>query len=361
MTYVTRVTQFQHWLQDMAVCIQKTGPLSQSRIWPFELRATFGSQQLLESWTGEGVAFARYHTESGALFAKYLGAGQRQERVYRRLEREIYYLRELAPLASIPYAPLLHWAQDTERLKGHIIMPDLTQNTVGWGFWQTDEQKSIALLDTVRLLADFQGFWATQGHKHLKQSMFFDEWDLEKLMHKSQKTAEQYPSFQAQEMAEALPELFTSVFHNDHQYNQQESIQPISLAHGDIHAGQILWPQPTPKLSSPTNNVEQTILIDYGQVHISVLSFDLMHLLGTRLDVQDREKMGAQLRQTYLDRLQKWGICCEPSYWKKQEQLGAALNALTLIRQKHRLQQETNKKALSETLARAFHFWQEVN
>lgn len=315
------------------------GPLAFARperlAWPGALREAFpGSLRLREHWRGSGAAFARYRVGEARLFAKYLPAGERSRRHYRRLEREIEYLRDLAPLTDLPHAPLRHWALDRAHCRAHLITTDLTDETYGWGHFTTDPEREAALHEIVRLLARFHAAWA--GHRALRGEW---EWKPERAARAAQRVGERargpYAAAVAG-LAGALPELLRAAPH-------------WTLVHGDIHSGQVLWPRESGGLGSP-------ILIDYGQLHPSVLGEDLAHLLGTRLETPERRRLGPALRASYRAALAGAGLPLTDAEWEAQERAGLALNILSLSEQRRR----GGETDLTPVLGRALEAWDEL-
>ncbi|BDP40987.1 hypothetical protein DAETH_09560 [Deinococcus aetherius] len=282
-------------------------------MWPAGLRAAFpGPRRRVEAWEGEGAAFARYATGHGPLFLKYLPAGWRDERAYRRLAREAAYLRDLAPRSPVPHAPLLHAALDPHGLRAHLITRDLTDATTGWGAFGTDDEREAALVEVARLLARHHAFW-------LDRPELVGEWGWDAaraVRHAGRIAADPDPGWTptevsaVEEAARALPALLTAT-------------RGVTLAHGDLHAGQVLWP----KDGSPP------VLIDYGQTHAAPLGEDLAHLLGVRLDAPDRARLGPGLREAYRAELAAHGHSRTPAQLGDEERAGLALNVLATARQ----------------------------
>ncbi|UBV43910.1 aminoglycoside phosphotransferase family protein [Deinococcus taeanensis] len=302
------------WLRDVARA--GTGEVAvDARVWPRRLRRAFPGSQLREAWVGEGAAFARYASRRGPLFLKYLPAGWRDARAAERLDREAAYLRTLAPLSPVPYAPLLHAAADPARPLAHLLTRDLTDETTGWGFFRSDEEREEGLRDVVRLLAQLHAFWAGPGQRHLGPEW---EWRPDRATRRAavlgaDPALVRFPDqVQAavQLAAEALPGLLRDA--------------PVwTLVHGDIHAGQVLW----------RRDGNGAVLIDYGQVHASVPGEDLAHLLALRLGVEERRRLGGDLRATYHAALRDAGLCFSPGELAAQERAGLALNVLSTARQ----------------------------
>ncbi|GAA5511527.1 hypothetical protein Dcar01_00238 [Deinococcus carri] len=295
------------------------GPALSSHLWPRELRAAFpGPRRRVEAWVGEGAAFARYATPHGPLFLKYLPAGWRDERAFRRLAREAAYLRDLAPLSPVPHAPLLHAAldpgpPDRRHFRAHLVTRDLTDETTGWGAFGADAEREAALLEVARLLARHHAFW--HGRPELVGEW---GWDAAQAVRRAHRTAAApgWTSDDGQavrEAAHALPALL-------------EETRGVTLAHGDIHAGQVLWPV----------GGGPPILIDYGQAHAAPLGEDLAHLLSVRLDAPDRARLGPGLREAYRAELAAHGHPLTPAQLAAEERAGLALNLLTTARQARR-------------------------
>lgn len=306
------------------------GPVVDARRWPHDLRAAFpGSRRLVEAWTGEGAAFARYSSDRGPLFLKYLPAGWADRRGAQRLTRESAYLRRLAPLSPVPHAAYLHSASGPEGHRAHLLTRDLTGETTGWGLFETDEQKEAALLDVVRLLARHHAFWGGEGQGHLSGQW---SWQPQKEIQRAERMAaraERYGSAAGvvRDIARTLPDLLRASSFS-------------TLAHGDIHSGQVLWPR----------SGEGPILIDYGQTHASVLGEDLAHLLAIRLNAAERERLGPELREAYREELSAHGLNLSSSALADEERAGLALNVLSTIRQAQRNPGSGVNQALADVL-----------
>ncbi|ACO46471.1 aminoglycoside phosphotransferase family protein [Deinococcus deserti] len=323
-------------LHDAWAVIRGAGPAGTARVWPAELQAAFpGRRQLLEAWTGEGAAFVRYATTEGPLFLKYLPAGWRDQNAYRRLEREIRFLRDLAPVMPVDHAPLLHAALDRTRLRAHLLTPDLTAQTTGWGALTTDDQREAALHEIVRLLARLHAFWAGPGSVHLTGRW---AWDPREVLTQAERIAAAVPSghpafFAVQAAAQALPVLL-------------QDAPEVTLVHGDIHAGQVLW----------RVHDRQPVLIDYGQVHTSVPGEDLAHLLSVRLSSAERLRLGPALRETYRETLAVHGLGLSPSRLAAQERAGTGLNLLSTARQAR----QSSGSGVQEALGNVVQAWNEL-
>ncbi|TDE86028.1 phosphotransferase family protein [Deinococcus sp. S9] len=307
-------------LGDWWAALGGRGPALSARVWPRGLRAAFpGPRRCVEAWVGEGAAFARYVTPHGPLFLKYLPAGWRDERAFRRLAREGAYLRDLAPLSPVPHAPLLHAALDPARQRAHLVTRDLTEATTGWGAFATDAEREAALLEVARLLARHHAFWL--GRPELTGEW---GWDAARTVRRARRTAAARGASDSsawtpaevqavEEAAHALPTLLAGV-------------QGVTLAHGDIHAGQVLWPL----------GGGPPVLIDYGQAHAAPLGEDLAHLLYVRLSAADRARLGPALRAVYRAELAAHGHALTPAQLAAEERAGLALNVLTTARQVQR-------------------------
>lgn len=311
------------------------GPAVSAWVWPRELRSAFpGPRRCLEAWTGEGAAFARYATREGPLFLKYLPAGWHDRRAYRRLKREVTYLRDLAPRSPVPHAPLRHAALDPGRLRAHLVTRDLTEQTTGWGAFETDAQREEALLEIARLLARHHAFWF--GRPEL-----VGEWGWDPAW--ASRAAERvavlaFPESAAvpaavQDAARLLPALLAQT-------------EGFTLAHGDLHAGQVLW----------SREGGHPILIDYGQAHAAPLGEDLAHLLHVRLDPPDRDRLAPGLREAYREELAAHGLLLSPARLAAEERAGLALNLLATARQAHR-EGGSGVGAALERVAEAWHSW----
>ena len=283
----------------------------------------------MEAWKGEGAAFVRYSSEHGPLFLKYLPAGWADRRAAQRLARESTYLRDLAPLSPVPHAPHLHSALGPEGHRAHLLTRDLTGETTGWGAFQTHEQKESALLDVVRLLARHHAFWSGDGQGQLSGLW---SWQPQKEIQRAERMATQAERFGSaagvvREIARTLPDLLGASSFS-------------TLAHGDIHSGQVLWPR----------SVEAPILIDYGQTHASVLGEDLAHLLSIRLNTAERARLGPVLRETYRETLADHGLRLSAHQLAAEERAGLALNVLSTIRQAQRNPGSGVNQALADVL-----------
>ncbi|MFC4425895.1 phosphotransferase family protein [Deinococcus navajonensis] len=288
------------------------GPAGQARIWPEPLRTRFpGKRRLLEAWTGEGAAFARYATAHGPLFLKYLPAGWRDSRAYRRLAREGTFLRDLAPGMPVAHAPLLALALDRTHTRAHLLTRDLTDETTGWGALGSDRDREAALMDIVRLLARFHAYWAGPGQSALTGRWAWTPGEVlsqaQEIVGKAGGGAPFSPALQS--AAQALPALLRPA-------------PLVTLVHGDIHSGQVLW-----------RSDGEAVLIDYGQVHPSVPGEDLAHLLAVRLHPTERVRLGPALRDTYREALAHAGVRLSPAELLAQERAGTALNLLSTARQ----------------------------
>lgn len=310
-----------HTLQDGRDALRGQGPAVSSRVWPQELRAAFpGSRRRLEAWVGEGAAFARYATRHGPLFLKYLPAGWRDERAYRRLAREAAYLRDLAPRSPVPHAPLRHLALDPVRFRAHLVTTDLTEATLGWGAFATDAGREAALHAVVRLLARHHAFWWNRPELRGEWG-----WDAASVLRRAARLplAAGWTPAEAQAVTQAASQLAGLL----------AAAPGVTLAHGDIHAGQVLWPlrEGAPASSGPV--LSGPILIDYGQTHAAPLGEDLAHLLHVRLEAPERARLGPGLRASYRAELAAHGLVLTPAELAAQERAGLALNVLSTARQ----------------------------
>lgn len=305
------------------------GPARSARVWPRDLRATFpGPHPLREAWVGEGAAFARYASAHGPLFLKYLPAGWRDERAHARLRREAAYLRDLAPLSPVPHARFLHAASDPARLGAHLITEDLADATTGWGAFATDAAREDALEATVRLLARHHAFWLERPELRGGWS-----WDPAQAVRRAGRVTPAPDWTDAEraavwEAAEALPALLAAT-------------RDVTLAHGDLHAGQVLWSRAD---GSP-------ILIDYGQTHAAPLGEDLAHLLYVRLPAPDRARLAPRLRGAYLEELAAHGVRRTGAGWQAEERAGLALNVLATAAQAGRDPGSGVREALARVAA----------
>lgn len=305
------------------------GPARSARVWPDELRAAFpGPRRLQEAWVGDGAAFARYAGEGRPLFLKYLPAGWRDERAYARLVREVTYLRDLAPLSPVPHARWRHAASDPARLGAHLITEDLTDTTTGWGAFATDAEREAALERIVRLLARHHAFWLDRPELRGEWA-----WDPARAVRRAERVIAAPDWTDAEEVAvreaaEALPALLAAT-------------RGVTLAHGDLHAGQVLWSGAD---GSP-------ILIDYGQTHAAPLGEDLAHLLYVRLPAPDRARLGPRLRGAYREELAAHGIRRSEAEWQAEERAGLALNVLATAAQAGRDPGSGVREALARVAA----------
>lgn len=320
--------------QDGQAALRHEGPVSFPRLWSAELEDRFpGPRRLTEQWVGEGASFARYQTaRHGPLFLKYLPAGEREGRYYRRFTREISYLRELAPLIKVPHAPLLHAAQHKEQRRAHLLTPDLTETTWGWGHFPEGPQQVAALRDVARLLAQFHSAW--RGHPALEGQW---QWQPRYALSEAEVFAQLYRGPHAEAVRQAaaqLPELLRGTAF-------------WALVHGDIHSGQVLWPRD----GSPP------LLIDYGQVHAGIPGEDLAHLLAVRLTPEERAQYGAGVREAYWAEVALRGARLGEKEMRLQERAGVALNLLTLVQQTRREPHEGLQRALSNVVAT----WEELS
>ncbi|WP_235692544.1 phosphotransferase family protein [Deinococcus aquaedulcis] len=320
-------------LGDWAATLRGHAPASGPWVWPPGLRATFPGARVVETWTGEGAAFARYRSPGGPLFLKYLPAGWRDSRAAERLHRESTYLRDLAPHAPVPHARYLHSAAQQGPPLAHLLTVDRTEATWGWGAFATDPQREAALLDVVRLLAGLHAFWAGPGQPLLRGRWRWQPGEV--LARAAAPTAPPDVPDAAEALtaaAQALPDLLARA--------------PVwTLVHGDIHAGQVLWPRD----GGPPE------LIDYGQVHPSVPGEDLAHLLALRLNATERARLGPALREAYQAALAEQGLSLSTAELAAQERAGLALNLLSTARQAQRRE----SSGVQQALAAAVEAWWE--
>ena len=306
------------------------GPAVSSRRWPQELRAAFpGPWTRVEAWRGEGASFARYATPHGPLFLKYVGRGQGSRRVLRRFAREVAYLRDLAPLVAVPHAPLLHAALDEPGGRAHLLLPDLAGEMHGWGLFATPEAQEAALLDVARLLARFHAAW--NGHPVLRGEW---RWDPAALLEDAARLAATWTGPHSAAIREAAAQLPGLLAHT----------RPHTLAHGDIHSGQVLWPLGG---GSP-------LLIDYGQVHLSFPGEDLAHLLAVRLEAGERARCAASVRAAYGQELAAHGLPLTPAELAAEEWAGTALNLLSTADQAGRARRGSGVWASLDNVAGAW-------
>ncbi|MBZ9752322.1 aminoglycoside phosphotransferase family protein [Deinococcus sp. HMF7604] len=317
------------FVADQAATRRSQAPACGVRAWPPELRAAFPGARPVESWTGEGAAFARYRSGRGPLFLKYIPAGWRDARAAERLRREAAYLRDLAPLAPVAHAPHLHDAASQAQPLAHLLTRDLTDETTGWGWFQTDAQREQGLHDVVRLLAQLHAFWAGPGQAHLRGPWV---WQPASVVRRQPQTDGLPEAVRGAVLAAArdLPALL-------------ERAPVWTLVHGDIHAGQVLWPR----------GGAPAILIDYGQVHPSLPGEDLAHLLALRLDPAERARLGPELRDAYQAALAEAGLPLSRTELAAQERAGLAINVLSTARQARRRQSRGVQQAL-EAAAQAW-------
>ncbi|WP_295818403.1 phosphotransferase [uncultured Deinococcus sp.] len=311
--------------------LRRGGPAVSAHVWPWALADAFpGSRRVLEVWTGEGAAFARYRSAHGPLFLKYLPLTWHDVRACTRLEREAAYLRDLAPLSPVAHAPHLHSA--TSGTHAHLLTRDLTDDTTGWGAFSTDPDRERGLLDVVRLLARHHAFWAgPAGHGHPALTGLWG-WQPDGVLARAQRMAAAPARYgeaagAVTAIAAALPDLLSAA-------------RTVTLVHGDIHAGQVLWPR----------DGRPPVLIDYGQTHPSVPGEDLAHLLAIRLDAAERERLGPALRDAYREELAHHGLRLTPADLEAQERAGLALNVLTTARQAQRTPGSGVGNALTQVL-----------
>lgn len=335
-------------LADTLTVLRGDGPvILHARRWPRDLRDRFaGVGRPLESWVGEGAAFARFDARGEPLFLKFIPAGWRDRRAWERLTREAAYLRDLAPLSPVPHAPFRHAAQSTRTPHAHLLTRDLTEETTGWGAFADDAARGAALLEIARLLARHHAFWAGPGQAALRGPW---AWQPGRVLDRAARMHAQLTAGglrgpdgrpaplpepvvrSAREAAGQLPSLLTAA--------------PVTtLVHGDIHAGQVLWRGPQP------------VLIDYGQTHPSVPGEDLAHLLAVRLDAADRARLGPDLRAAYRDELARGGLPLTEVELAAQERAGLALNLLSVVRQAAR----TPERGTAEAALKVTAAWQEA-
>ncbi|MFC5848225.1 phosphotransferase family protein [Deinococcus petrolearius] len=310
--------------------LEGEGPAVSSRHWPQGLRAAFpGPRTRVEAWRGEGASFARYATPHGPLFLKYVGRGQGSRRVFRRFAREVAYLRDLAPLVAVPHAPLRHAALDGSGGRAHLVTPDLAGETHGWGLFTTPEAQETALLDVARLLARFHAAWA--GHPALRGEW---RWNAAALLEDAARLAATWSGPHAAAVREAGVQLPGLLAHT----------RPHTLAHGDIHSGQVLWPQ----------DGGAPVLIDYGQVHPSFPGEDLAHLLAVRLGVGERARCAGAVRAAYREELAAHGLRLSAADLAAEERAGVALNLLSTADQAGRARRGSGVWASLESVAGAW-------
>lgn len=323
-------------------------------MWPQELRAAFpGPRRRLEAWVGEGAAFARYATGSatgyatghGPLFLKYLPAGWHDERAFRRLAREAAYLRDLAPLSPVPHAPLRHAALDLARFRAHLVTTDLTGTTLGWGAFASDAEREAALHAVARLLARHHAFWWNRPELRGEWG-----WNAASVVRRAARIplAASWPPAEAQAVTQAAVQVAGLL----------AGTSGVTLAHGDIHAGQVLWPlrEGAPLLTAPV--LTAPVLIDYGQTHAAPLGEDLAHLLHVRLDAPERARLGPGLRESYRAELAAHGLVLTPAQLGAEEHAGLALNVLSMARQ---AQGEGSSSGVRNALRRVAEAWGEFS
>jgi Ser/Thr protein kinase RdoA (MazF antagonist) len=258
-----------------------------------------------------------------------VGRGQGNRRVLRRFAREVAYLRDLAPLVATPHAPLLHAALDEQGERAHLLLPDLAAQTHGWGLFVTQEAQEAALLDVARLLARFHAAW--NGHPALRGEWC---WDPAALLEDAARLAATWTGPHAPAIREAaaqLPDLLTHT-------------RPSTLAHGDIHSGQVLWPLGD---GSP-------LLIDYGQVHPSFPGEDLAHLLAVRLEAGERTRCAGAVRAAYHQELAAHGLRLTLAELAAEERAGTALNLLSTADQAGRARRGSGVWASLDNVAGAW-------
>lgn len=305
------MSKLQSFFQKGWATLSGQGPAVHADLWPNSLKQSFpGRRHLIEHWHGEGASFARYECQHGPLFLKYIPFSNPEPRAYKRFEREITYLRDLAPLAPIPYALHLHSQLDPKHQRAHLLLTDLTDETYGWGHFETFETQSQALHDIARLLAQFHAFWAGKdgrGHSQLS-----GHWAPQQ----QGKIAFQLPDQLSPEVKEAHKQLPTLI----------AQTRTRSLVHGDLHSGQVAWPK----------NKETPYLIDYGQIHPGLPGEDWAHLLYVRMGAEQRQVLAPALRQTYQQALAEHGLVWDETELLLQERAGMAINLLSTTQQLHR-------------------------
>ncbi|MFD1730787.1 phosphotransferase family protein [Deinococcus malanensis] len=198
----------------------------------------------------------------------------------------------------------------------------------------TDEQREDALHEIVRLLARLHAFWAGPGSGLLTGRW---AWTPQDVLAQAGRIASDFPPHHpawvtVQATAEALPALL-------------EAAPQITLVHGDIHSGQVLWRVPD----------RHPVLIDYGQVHTSLPGEDLAHLLSVRLSAVERLRLGPALRATYQETLADQGLVLSPAALAAQEQAGTALNLLSTARQAR----QSSGSGVQEALSNVAQAWVE--
>lgn len=335
-------------LADTLTVLRGDGPvILHARRWPRDLRDRFaGVGRPLESWVGEGAAFARFDARGGPLFLKFIPVGWRDRRAWERLTREAAYLRDLAPLSPVPHAPFRHAAQSTRTPHAHLLTRDLTEETTGWGALTDDAARGAALLEIARLLARHHAFWGGPGQAALRGPW---AWQPGRVLDRA---ARMHAGLTAGGLSgpdgrpAPLPEpVVRSACEAAGQLPSLLAAAPVTtLVHGDIHAGQVLWRGPQP------------VLIDYGQTHPSVPGEDLAHLLALRLDGADHARLGPDLRAAYRDELARGGLPLTAVELAAQERAGLALNLLSVVRQAAR----TPERGTAEAALKVTAAWQEA-
>lgn len=250
---------------------------------------------------GEGehadYAFVEVHqgSTSRQVFVKYRIADDFDARRYRRFLNEATYLKEFAPLVSIPHAALLDLQNNAQTCKAHLVLESLQDRCKLWTDLPEPERFQ-RVGQVVRLLAEFHAQWML--HPALKEhpsGPWGDQWPV--LLNKHRGTLEK---------AIQQKELPSELLHVAEQLQAKGTLEQlytdagrITLCHGDFHFGQVLVDRLNP---------ERLYLIDYEHTSISPFGFDLAHFLVIRFNWFERQHLEQDLLEQYLQVMHQHGI-----------------------------------------------------
>ncbi|WP_245528347.1 aminoglycoside phosphotransferase family protein [Deinococcus maricopensis] len=319
--------------RSLTFAVTRRGPVQSARAWPRDVSALFPARRLVEAWRGDGANFARYTSARGPLFLKYRSPMDRDARAQRRLANEVAYLRALAPACPVPSAPLLHAQLDDAARLGHVLMEDLTERTVGWGAVPTGEREA-RLVGIVRAVADFHAHWLARPDAWAAW-----RWRAERERTRLMEGLAVPPPGATVDVLDAGPPVCAALKRLD------LSALPVTLIHGDLHAGQFLL---------DPHDTGVVTLIDFGRVRAAPPGVDLAHLLAVRLTPEDRAALAPTLQRAYAARLAEHGVTLDGA---AQWRAGVLMNAASVWREAQRTPSEGVREALRNVLDAARAVW----
>ncbi|GEM48859.1 phosphotransferase family protein [Deinococcus cellulosilyticus] len=277
--------------------------------------------ELLRLGEGERAdyAFLRLQVSgtSREVFVKYRPADDFSEKHFKRFLNEIQYLRDFAPLLSIPHAALLGYQQSEATLKAHLILESLEDRCMHWSDLPEPERFN-RVHQVMRLMGEFHAQWML--HPALKQHPSAPWGDqIHRLIFKHRSCLQQ-----GREDLNLSPELLRVA---DHLLNPGvleglfAEARKVTLCHGDFHFGQVMVDR---------LNWDRLYLIDYEHSCVSPVGFDLAHFLVIRFNWFERTRLEHELLQQYLQVLHQHGIALSQEELYREYRVGILHNFLLM-------------------------------